>query len=76
MADTQADERADNVNDRGEYLETLQTMVDGVADPERRAQAQSALDEVGKDLGFAVANDTPVQEQQGIERVPDFDRDV
>ena len=75
MADAGTNDRENIVNDRGEYLEQLQAMVDGVADPERRASAQSALDEVGKDLGFAVAKDTPVQEQ-GIERVPDFDRDV
>lgn len=74
-AGAQTDKTAHDVANRGEYMERMQGMVDGIQDGEKREAAQSALNEVGKDLGFAVAKDAP-QQEQGLERQRDFDREV
>ena len=60
-------------SNKADYLERLQGLVDGMKQSERRATAQSALDQVAKDLGFHVAKTQiqPVQDQdRGFEREP------
>lgn len=76
--DTRSDARVATQNDiasRGEYLERMQGMVDGIQDGERREAAQSALNEVGRDLGFSIATDSP-QQDAGVERERDFEREA
>lgn len=64
-----------DVGDRGDYMERMQGMVDGIQDADKREVAQSALNEVGKDLGFEAAKNEP-QQEQGVERERDFEREA
>ena len=69
------DNGAKDVTNRGEYMERMQGMVDGIQNDDKRAQAQSALDEVGKDLGFEVATSSPEQFQD-LDRDRSLEREV
>lgn len=62
------------VTNRAEYMQKMQTMVDRIPDTERREEAQSALAEVGRDLGFEAAKSNE-REDKGLERERDFERE-